>query len=334
MNTVFISGAAGLIGSNLCRLLVERGVSVVACDSLISGYCDNVPDRVRFEVLDCANLEAMTKLMDGCDVIFHCAALPYEGLSVFSPHLVARNIVDSAVSMATAAVRTSVRRFVYCSSMARYGAGVPPFGESDLPEPVDPYGISKLAAERLIANICSTHGVEWAIAVPHNVIGPGQRYDDPYRNVAAIFANRMLQGKQPVIYGDGKQKRSFCDVEDVVRPLIEMGISVLARSEIVNLGPDSNYITILELAERIGQIVGLDIDPIFVPSRPQEVKFANCAADKSKTLLAWRQSYSLDQTLNRLVEWIRGRGCLPFCYNLPLEIVRDNTPKTWQEKII
>ena len=100
--------------------------------------------------------------------------------------------------------------------MARYGKVDPPFKETDNPNPVDPYGISKLAAEKILINICETHNIEYNIAVPHNIIGDKQRYNDPFRNVASIMINLMLQNKRPIIYGDGEQKRSFSDIEDCI----------------------------------------------------------------------------------------------------------------------
>ena len=74
---------------------------------------------------------------------------------------------------------------------------------------VDPYGVSKVAAERILEILCHTHDVEYNIAVPHNIIGPNQKYDDPFRNVVSIMINRMMQGKAPIIYGDGNQTRCF-----------------------------------------------------------------------------------------------------------------------------
>ena len=91
--------------------------------------------------------------------------------------------------------------------MARYGNIDQPFREDDVPNPVDPYGISKLAAEKILINLCNTYGVEYNIAVPHNIIGIKQKYDDPFRNVASIMINLMLQNRQPIIYGDGEQKK-------------------------------------------------------------------------------------------------------------------------------
>ena len=100
--------------------------------------------------------------------------------------------------------------------MARYGDIKSPFYEESKINPVDPYGVSKVAAENILKILCSTHDIEYNIAVPHNIIGPKQKYDDPYRNVVSIMVNLMLQKRQPIIYGDGEQTRCFSDIDDCV----------------------------------------------------------------------------------------------------------------------
>src|SRR5207237_10891657 len=91
-----------------------------------------------------------------------------------------------------------------------------------VPRPQVPYGIGKYTAELMLQNLAETHGMEWAVAVPHNIFGPRQKYDDPYRNVAAIFINLMLQGRQPCIYGDGNQRRCFSYISAVVMQVKHM----------------------------------------------------------------------------------------------------------------
>ena len=116
----------------------------------------------------------MLKITKGCDLVYHTAATAYEGLSVFSPHLITQNIVTGSVSLFSAAIQNKVKRIIFCSSMARYGTNKIPFEETFDPKPQDPYGIAKVAAENILKNLCETHGVEYTIAVPHNIIGPRQ----------------------------------------------------------------------------------------------------------------------------------------------------------------
>lgn len=330
---VFISGVAGFLGSHLADAFIASGCRVVGIDTLLGGYMDNVPKDVGFAQVDCNDLERVRQVMAGSDVVYHCAATAYEGLSVFSPHLVTQNIVTATTGMVAAAVATGVKRFVACSSMARYGSQRVPFTEDMTPKPQDPYGIGKVAAEDLLKNLADVHGMEWVIAVPHNIIGPRQKYDDPYRNVAAIFINRMLQGQDPYIYGDGSQERCFSFVSDVVRPLVQLADDPTCAGQVFNVGPDKESVTVLKLAMTIADLIGHNLQPKFTRARPQEVKLANCSADKARHVLGYEPHVSLRDGLAEMIAWIRTRGPRPFTYHLPLEIVTDKTPETWSKKL-
>jgi UDP-glucose 4-epimerase len=186
----------------------------------------------------------------------------------------------------------------------------------------------------MVRTLSNMHGMEFNIAVPHNIIGPRQRYDDPYRNVASIMINRMLQGKQPIIYGDGSQSRCFSFVDDVLSSLVRLGTDPGVRSEVVNLGPDEEVVSILRLAEEIAAQLDFELQPIFVPARPLEVKASFCSSDKARNLLGYRTSYTLQAGIESMIEWIRQKGTRKFRYHLPLEIVNRHTPATWTERLI
>ncbi len=191
---IFISGIAGFLGSHLAERLMSMGHEIVGCDSLLGGELVNVPPEAEFYQYDCRDFNAMAKVMRGCELVYHCAATAYEGLSVFAPAMIMDNIVTGSVAVFSAAIADGARRIVFCSSMARYGMNEVPFCKSYVPHPQDPYGIAKLAAEQALITLAGVHGIEYAIAVPHNIIGARQKFDDPYRNVASIMANLMLAG--------------------------------------------------------------------------------------------------------------------------------------------
>jgi UDP-glucose 4-epimerase len=331
---VFISGVAGFLGSQLAHAFIENGDHVIGIDNLQGGDMLNVSPAVDFHPVDCNDLDAVRPLMRGAAVVAHCAAAPYEGLSVFSPALVYEHTTQSTVSLLSAACASRIQRFVLCSSMARYGEQEMPFRESQDPRPVDPYGHAKLAAEKVLQNLCELHGIEWSIAIPHNIYGPNQRYHDPFRNVISIMINRMLLGQQPIIYGDGLQRRCFSYISDVLPPLMQMCNRADLASEVINIGPDHGEVSILELASLISTILNTKLDPIFVPSRPAEVKHANCSADKARRLLGYESRWSLRQGIEKTVEYIMTRGPRPFDYHLPIEIVSAITPSTWTERLI
>jgi UDP-glucose 4-epimerase len=330
---IFISGVAGFLGSHLADAFLADGHEVVGVDSMIGGDLDNVPAGVEFHQADCNDLPRMREHVRGCEVVYHCAATAYEGLSVFSPHLVTRNIVTAATGMISASIANDVRRFVLCSSMARYGSQKVPFTEDMEPRPQDPYGIGKVCSEQLLRNLADLHGMEWVIAVPHNIIGPRQKFDDPYRNVASIFINLMLQGRQPTIYGDGEQKRCFSFVSDVVAPLAQMAFDPVCAGEVFNLGPDTQFVTIRELATTLARLIDFPLDVRFTRGRPREVHEANCSADKARRMLSYRPRVSLEDGLRSMIDWIRSRGPRPFKYHLELEIANDETPDTWKNRL-
>lgn len=333
-HTYFITGVAGFLGSYLAEDILKDGHRVIGCDNLVGGYLDNVPVGVELHMADCGDRAKMLEITRGVDVVYHTAAYAYEGFSVFSPHLVTENIYGGTVSVLSAAIANKVTRFVQCSSMARYGTQpIVPFTEDMDCKPQDPYGIAKYAAELTVRNLCEVHGMEYVIAVPHNIIGPRQKYDDPFRNVVSIMINLMLQGRQPIIYGDGEQMRCFSFVDDVVTPMKRMGTDPALAGEVVNIGPDDRSITINELAKTIAGLIDFKPKPVYMPNRPQEVRHATCSAGKARKLLDYKTTVTLEDGLVRMIEYIRTRGTKPFLYHLDLEIVNDKTPRTWKDRL-
>jgi UDP-glucose 4-epimerase len=331
---IFITGVAGFLGSHLAEYFLKLGHEVSGNDSLIGGYLENVPDDVDFHQIDCCYLNSMVKLTKGCDVVIHAACTAYEGLSVFSPHLVTQNTFQITSTLLSAAIQNKVRRFVFCSSMARYGTQPTlPFTEDMACRPQDPYGIAKYAAELLVASLCRTHGIEHVICVPHNIIGPRQKFNDPYRNVAAIMINLMLQGRQPIIYGDGNQKRCFSFVQDCVYCIAQTALRENIVGEVFNIGPDAELVTINELAALLAEILDFDLRPIYLPDRPQEVRFATCSADKARRMLGYKSNVTLRQGLTELAEYIRRLGPRKFRYHLDVEIVNEKTPRSWLDRM-
>ena len=147
---ILVTGVAGFLGSHLSEKLANDGHLVVGIDSMIGGYEDNIPKNIKFYKYDCNDYQNINSIMKDVDVIYHCASTAHEGLSVFSPIEITKNNYLSSVSIFTSAVNNKVKRIIFCSSMARYGNQKTPFHEDDKPAPVDPYGISKVAAEDVL----------------------------------------------------------------------------------------------------------------------------------------------------------------------------------------
>tara|TARA_B110001454_G_C12695288_1_gene424090 strand:+ start:459 stop:1460 length:1002 start_codon:yes stop_codon:yes gene_type:complete len=331
---ILVTGAAGFLGSHLAEKLSLLKHKIVGMDNFIGGYKDNIPKNIDFHDFDCCDLKKMNEVMRNVDVVYHCAATAHEGLSVFSPYEIGKNNFLASSSVFSAAISNNVKRIIFCSSMARYGRQQTPFNESMPSKPVDPYGIAKVASEDLLKTLCDLNNIEWVIAVPHNIIGSRQKYDDPFRNVVSIMINRILQNQAPIIYGDGEQKRCFSYIDDCLSCLIPMLDQKNLNREIINIGPDEEFVTINELSEICANVTGSNLTPIYKKDRPQEVKHATCSADKARKLLNYKTKTDLKTGVEKTYEYIKKRGTRPFNYHIDIEIKNDLTPETWTKKQI
>lgn len=331
---VYITGIAGFLGSHLAKQFLLREYTVAGCDSLIGGYIDNCPIGIDFKQVDILDNDNLAKHMLGSDLVIHTAALAHEGLSVFSPKLITENIYAGTISVASAAIAAKVPYMINCSSMARYGNAEPPFTETTVCKPADPYGLAKLQAEEALNLLSDIHGLKINHVVPHNIIGTHQNYTDPYRNVVSIFINSLLRSNKLIIYGDGSQKRSFSPVNDCINAIVGIAEGNFPNKELFNIGPDGNEISIKKLAEKIIKLTRV-VNPevIYLPDRPREVKNAWCDSSKAKDALNYNPNTSLEYVFKDMINWIQERGHRPFNYKLPVEIINDKTPRTWIDKL-
>lgn len=332
---VFITGVAGFLGSHLADRMIELGHEVIGVDNLVGGFLENVNPKVKFYKEDCNNLEMMKKLMKGCNVVFHGACTAHDGFSLFSPYYITSNTFQITMSVLSAAACNKVDKFIYCSSMARYGEQPQiPYTEELECMPVTPYGVGKYASELVVKQICELNGIKYTIIVPHNIIGPRQNFTDPFRNVAAIMINRMLQGKQPIIYGDGEQKRTFSFINDCIFCLEKVILQENLNGEVINIGPDEEFVTINHLAEEIAKNLNFQLNPIYVKERPNEVKFATCSSEKARKLLNYKTKTTLADGIKEMVQDIKKKGPKDFRYNYSIEINNEKTPNTWKNQIL
>jgi len=340
MESIVITGSAGLIGSHLCNAYLKKGWQVVGIDSLIGGYKTNMPTHDNFffyncDILDNEKLCSLFKRHTPSTVI-HCAALAHEGLSVFAPKTIVENIYSGTASVCSAAISSKVSLFINTTSMARYGEGNPPFKESDIPNPVDPYGLAKLHAEQHLNLMSDIHGIKVIHMVPHNVCGPHQCYSDPFRNVMSIFTNLTLKEKPVFVYGDGEQKRSFSHVDDCVNAFLvaHEKIKDINSGEVFNIGPsDGTETSIKNLAARVAVHCNKIANIKYMPPRPREVKHAWVDTKKAQAVLNYKTTNSIEDTIRDTVSWIKTQPERDFGYHIELEIVNENTPETWTKRL-
>ena len=227
---------------------------------------------------------------------------------------------------------------VLTSSMSVYGAQQAPFSENMIPQPEDIYGISKAAMEAKTVVMSQVYGFRYVIFRPHNVYGPRQNLGDPYRNVIGIFINRLMQGKNFYIYGDGKQKRAFSYIDDVIPAMAKAAFSKSCEGGIINIGSDKAF-TLKELADTIlseffnGKMSG-EFKLEYFPVRPQEVKYAYCSHNIAKKLLNFKTKTDLRTGIKKMITWAREIGPQPFTYLSSMDLDHKLFPKTWKSRLI
>ena len=339
---IWITGIRGFLGHHLSREFFGRGAWIGGNDTGIGGN-NALTHMHSFVSKDCTDLEQMEELFSGHepDTVLHTACYPHEGLSVFSPSVITKSVFQGTVATATAAIKANVKLFINMSSMSRYGSNQTPFTEDMTPAPNDPYAVAKVAAEKALNILGDTHGMKVVHAVPHNIIGAFQRYNDPFRNVASIMIHRALAGKSIIVYGDGSQVRCFSPVVDVLPTLVALTNQShpIPHGEVFNVGPDQGGLTILELAATIRELVasttgGPPVAIEHMPARPREVHHAVCSSDKIRNWFGFAPKQSLRDCLIEMIQWMSPLADGHFDYHLPVEIMNEKTPQTWAKRLI
>lgn len=219
------------------------------------------------------------------------------------------------------------------NSFAAYGSQKPPFTEETPLKPVDVYGVTKQMFEETLRVMSRAHGFEYVIIRPHNVIGRNQALHDPYRNVVGIWMNRLLQDKPYYINGDGTQQRAFSPIQDFAPIIVKCGFVPEAKNEIFNIGADKPF-TLNQLSDMILDITGKKLKPIYMPSRHGDVQQAWCNNDKAKKILGFEDKTSLYDCLKDMWQWAVAKGPFEFKYLPYLELINEETPKLWVDKML
>lgn len=274
---------------------------IIGIDDLSGGYQEHVPSQVEFHALDLA-IDEISTLFQGVDIVYHFAAYAAEGLSPFIRKFnYSCNLVATA-NVVNACIEHQVGRLVFTSSMAVYGVGTPPFQESDIPSPIDPYGVAKFACEMDIKIAGEQHELDWCIIRPHNVYGRNQNIWDRYRNVLGIWMYQYKKGLPFTIFGDGSQQRAFSCIDDCLVPLWKAGTDPRASKQIINIG-SWKYYSIKEASEVLKRVIG-DGNTKHEEAR-HEVKDALPSHEKSVQLLDYEDKTSLEAGLRDMWNWAK-----------------------------
>ena len=302
---IFVTGCAGLLGSNYCRHLLENGHEVVGIDNLSGGYKAFVPkgENFTFVKLNLENRKKVVELFDEHkpEVLIHFAAYAAEGLSPFIRNFNYRNNLICSTNLVNECIKNDTK-MIFTSSMAVYGEQEPPFTEDKRPQPIDPYGVAKYAVECDLRLAHEQFGLRYNIVRPHNVLGVYQNIWDKYRNVIGIFIRKTLNGQPILVYGDGEQTRAFSDIKYYMEPFDKLLTDY--DNEIFNIGADK-YFTLNEVAEtvqKIGKKYGYDV-PIEHGEPRHEVKHAYCDHTKAKTVLDFKDETNLEELIESMFVW-------------------------------
>jgi nucleoside-diphosphate-sugar epimerase len=308
---VLVTGGAGFIGSHLVEGLLARGARVRVLDDFSTGRRENLaPFGERVELIegDCADPATARRACEGAEWVFHQAAIPSVPRSVADPVGTDRANVGGTVSMLQAARQAGVRRFVFAASSAAYG-DVPtlPKAESLTPAPLSPYAVQKLAGEAYCRVFHDPRGLQTVALRYFNVFGPRQDPNSEYAAVVPRFVTAALAGQPVTIFGDGLQSRDFTPVEDAVRANLLAATSERAAGHVINVARGER-ISLLELVDRIGRVVGRRLEVRHAPPREGDVRHSLADVSRAREFLGYVPSVPFDEALTRLVEHHRARG--------------------------
>lgn len=299
-----VTGGSGFIGSNVSKMLLSRGVEVVVYDNLSSGYYENIKNLpVEFIKGDVLDRDAIKSACKGVDVVFHLAASVGRQRSIDHPQLDSEINLIGTINVLEGMRASGVKKIVYSSSAAIFGELQSPEIDENHPQNADsPYGVSKLAAEKMILSYADIYEITAVCLRYFNIYGVNQRYD-LYGNVIPIFAHRLFAGESLLIYGDGSQTRDFVNVYDVARANVMAGLEY-PKTNVFNLGSGSS-ITINRLAEMMQEISGIDNGIQYLPERKADVK--HCKANATKVLenMHFKAEVSLETGLKEYIDWYR-----------------------------
>lgn len=299
-----VTGGAGFIGSNVAQYLLEQDWEVRVIDDLSSGYKINLDGlNVDFIEGNINDKETVSKACKDIDVVFHLAACVGRQKSLDDPILDSTTNLLGTINILEGMRKNNVKRIVYSSSAAIFGELETLTIDEVHPQNADsPYGVSKLAAEKMILSYSGIYGITGICLRYFNIYGINQRFD-LYGNVIPIFANRIYSGEPVTIYGDGEQTRDFINVKDVARANYLAGTANIPTS-VYNLGSGTR-ITINELAEKMKEISNLDMEIEYTHSRVADVKHCQANIGKVKRELGFEPSVELDAGLQEYMHWFK-----------------------------
>lgn len=304
-----VTGGAGFIGSNIVDELVRRGHDVTVLDNLASGKesnLANVRSKIDFRKACITDLPALHSACKGANYVIHLAARTSVPRSVLDPIETNRVNIDGTLNVLVAARDAKVRRVVYAASSSAYGeTPTLPKVESMRSEPISPYGVTKYVGELYAQVFGRVYGLENTSVRYFNVFGPRQDPTSQYSGVLSRFMLAVIEGTQPVVYGDGEQSRDFTFVENVVDETLRACEADGASGKVFNGGTGSR-ITLNQVLKLLGEITGKKIAAKYDPPRKGDIRDSQADISLASKVLGYKPLVHFEEGLKRTWEWYKG----------------------------
>lgn len=300
--TALVTGGGGFIGSHLVKRLLREGQRVRVLDNFATGRRANlegVLDEIELIEGDLQSYERVHNAVRGCDVAFHLGALPSVPRSIQDPLTSNATNVVGTLNVLLAARDEGVRRIVYSSSSSVYGASAElPKREDMQPLPIAPYAVSKLAAEGYCHAFHHVYGLETVALRYFNVFGPGQDPQSQYAAVIPNFITAALEGRQPVVHGDGEQSRDFTFVDNAVDANLLAASADGAAGQVFNIACGERT-SLNEIIARLSALTGEEIEPLHTDPRPGDVRHSLADISRAAAVLEYEPAVDFEEGLRR-----------------------------------
>jgi UDP-glucose 4-epimerase len=312
MANYLVTGGAGFIGSHIVEELLKRGEKVRVIDNLLTGKIENISNflkKIEFLEADLRDMDMVQKAVRGVDYILNQAAIPSVPRSIIDPISSNSANVDGTLNLLVVAKEAKVRRVVIASSSSVYGdSEVLPKSEDMKTNSLSPYAVTKLVEELYGSVFYKIYGLETVSLRYFNVFGPRQDPTSQYSAAIPKFITRMLEGKSPVIFGNGEQSRDFTYVKNVVNANILAASSPkVGHGEVINIAC-GNRITLNELVNKINEIIGTNIKPEYTAPRLGDVKHSLADISRARKLLDYTVEVPFIDGLKATINWYRSNG--------------------------
>lgn len=306
-DTVLVTGGMGFIGSHTVDALLFNGANVWVLDDLSGGHLNNLQrwkrnPRLHFKKGSLTNCKIVDSITRRVDAVIHLAAVVSPLVSIRNPETTNNVNVSGTLNVLRAGLKNEIDRVVFASSSSLYGNTLPtPISEDTILDPITPYGVSKLAAEKYCKVFFERYNLNTISLRYFNVYGERQT-SNPYSGVIAIFMNRLVKGLRPQIYGDGKQTRDFVHVSDVARANLLALQNKQGNGEAFNVGTGSAT-TINRLAKILADLTGRpEITPVHLKAREADIRNSRADVTKARRILHFRAEVQLRRGLRLLIK--------------------------------